>query len=96
MSDEKQQRYAGLLHAMQSGVKMMQELDGSECTPKHLRVGVNSAMSDHGALTALLIRKGLFTEDEYADVLIEYMQREVASYERMISERLGGRQVTLA
>jgi hypothetical protein len=50
---------------------------------KHLRVGVNSAMSDAGALTALLIKKGVFTEDEYRAAVLEWMKREAELNARM-------------
>lgn len=93
--DEKRRKYLDLCHAMQSGVafKMNYEPDG-ETIPKHLRVGINTAMSDHGALVALLIEKGLITEDDYCDKLIEFMEREVASYQQEIAE-LTGANITL-
>lgn len=89
--------YEAALHAMQSGVAMTRQRDiedgvpedRRETGPKHLRVGVNSAMSDHGALVRLLIAKGLFTEDEYVDEVIAGMQREQRSYEARLSERVG-------
>ena len=80
--------------AMQAGVTLSLSLGGNELTPKHLRVGVNAAMADHGALARLMIAKGVFTEQEYLDALAEGMRREVASYEADLSERLGKR-VTL-
>lgn len=52
-------------------------------------------MSDHGALVKLLIAKGIFTEDEYFNVLIEMMQQEVDSYQKRLS-RLYGANITLA
>ena len=38
--------YVNLAHAMQSGVAMEIGLNGGAASPKHLRVGINSAMSD--------------------------------------------------
>lgn len=87
--NEKKQRYQQLMRAMQSGVAASLELGSDEATPKHLRVGVNAAMSEQGALASLMIEKGLFTEEEYLDALIEYAEREVDRYERMLSERTG-------
>ena len=87
--EEKRERYRELAHAMQSGVAMMMNYNGTECQPKHLRVGVNAAMSDHGALVKLLIDKGVFTEDEYYDYLIEFMERERDSYVALIREAMG-------
>lgn len=89
--------YLAMAHAMQSGVAMWIEVgDGQEITRKHLRVGINSAMSDHGALVALLLEKGIITEEEYYIKLIEYMKRERDSYAKKISEKMGGQIVTLA
>ena len=50
------QRYDAAAHAMQSGVAFEIGAGVSrETEPKHLRVGVNSAMVDSAALAALLI-----------------------------------------
>ena len=88
MNIEKFENYQRLAHAMQSGVATDQNT-GSRCgEPKHLRVGINSAMSDAGGLVKLLIAKGLFTEDEYLDAITESMQNEVDRYEKLLSERL--------
>lgn len=93
--DEKRKKYDDLLHAMQSGVAMTLEINyvenpnRHEATPKHLRVGVNSAMVGNGALLSLLAEKGILTEDEYLDHLIKAMEREVESYRSKLSKRLG-------
>jgi len=79
--DEKRQRYLDLCHAMQSGVAMKMNYEGNETSPKHLRTGVNAAMSDGAALAKLLMDKGIITLDEYYDALIESMEREVKMYE---------------
>lgn len=42
--EELRQEYASLCHAMQSGVAFKINIDPGETMPKHLRVGVNSAM----------------------------------------------------
>ena len=88
------EEYRRLAHAMQSGVAAwMNYHDASETSretsPKHLRVGVNSALSDIRAVARLLIAKGVFTELEYAEAVRDGMKREVDSYERMLSERAG-------
>lgn len=93
--EEKQAKYQALCHAMQTGVACELEKNNSSGTPKHLRVGVNVAMSDHGALVKLLIAKGIFTEDEYFGALIEMMQREVDSYQERLS-KIYGANITLA
>ncbi len=55
------------------------------CSPKHLRVGVNSAMVETSALAEIMWEKGLCTREEYYKKLAEAYEREHASYE----ERLG-------
>lgn len=83
------ERYLAACHAMQTGVAAVMEKepfskDRGECSPKHLRVGVNSAMCDHAALVRLLIAKGIFTEEEYAVEVTAEMEREVERYRRRI------------
>lgn len=86
---EYQQRYLQAAHAMQSGVKYDLETDPSSGTAKHLRVGVNSAMVDHGALAELLVAKGLITREEYLKALAEKMEAEVRTYQDKLTERMG-------
>ena len=80
-----QQRYLNACHAMQTGVKWeMEQQAGSQhiaTSPKHLRVGVNSALVSHGALVKLLVEKGILTEDEYITSQADAMEAEVALYE---------------
>lgn len=92
------EKYTKLLHAMQTGVGFLMERTAShvsgECSPKHLRVGVNAALIDSGALASLLLKKGIFTEDEYFESLAEYAQGDVDSYTKKLEE-LTGLKVTL-
>ena len=76
--DEFQAREGALLHAIQSGVELLIQKGESLATPKHLRVGLNSAMSQHGALVKLMVQKGLLTEEEYFRTCIEMLELEVA------------------
>ncbi|NPU91419.1 MAG: hypothetical protein HPY82_05845 [Gammaproteobacteria bacterium] len=89
MNVEQQREYMQLCHAMQTGVAMKQGMGGNESTPKHLRVGINTAMADHNALARLLISKGVITSDEYAEALIAGMREEVRLYERELTEKIG-------
>jgi len=75
------ERYAAACHAMQTGVKYEMALGSPDTTPKHLRVGVNSAMVNDAAITKLLIEKGLFTMEEYAKAVADEMELEVQRYE---------------
>ena len=88
MTDDRE-RYRWAAHAMQSGVAMLQKKGDDSGSPKHLRVGVNAAMSDHGGLVRLLIEKGVFTEDEYARAVADGMEAEAESHRRLVAEKLG-------
>jgi sirohydrochlorin ferrochelatase len=83
--DDKE-RYMEAAHAMQSVVAAVMGMgDLEETTPKHLRVGVNSALCSHAALVRLLTAKGLFTEEEYVKEVADEMEREKERYEKRIS-----------
>jgi len=89
-------RYEALCHAMQSGVAYFAG-DGisKDMTPKHLRVGVNSALVDSSALARLLMRKGVIGEVEYYEALVEGMEDEVKRYHAQLPDHLIGK-VTFA
>lgn len=87
--EQAQDRYLAAMHAMQSGVATKQELDPSETEPKHLRVGVNSAMMQQGALVRLLIAKGVFTEAEWWSAIADGAEHEVKLYEEWLSDKFG-------
>lgn len=87
--EEKKLKYQKLCHAMQSGVAYKMTRSPKETEPKHLRTGINAAMSDHAALVSLLMEKGIITEDEYWDALIESMEREVEMYRAELEEIFG-------
>ena len=84
-------RYLRAMHAMQSGVAA--ELANGEAqagaTPKHLRVGINSAMINDCAIAKLLIAKGIFSKVEYHEAIANAAEKEQARYEAILSERLG-------
>jgi hypothetical protein len=70
------ERYTKATHAMQTAVAVMIGHDPTVGSPKDLRVGLNSALVDSGALAELLIKKGVFTSKEYAQAVTEMMERE--------------------
>lgn len=78
-----------LQHAMQSGVAERLHFDPSDTTPKHLRVGINAAMVEHGALAKLLIDKGVIGEREYLGAVRDMMKLEVERYQAELSHRFG-------
>lgn len=73
------EEYRNLCHAMQTGVGFSEPFAG-DMTPKHLRVGINSALCDSAALAGLLMKKGIFTELEYYTALRDMMKAEVQRY----------------
>lgn len=87
--------YARLLHAVQTGVAYAMERRPTEVAPKHLRTGLNGVMADVGSMGRLLIAKGVITHDEYFEAILDGLRREVASYERSLSDLYGGAKITL-
>lgn len=85
------ERYQSAIKRMQSGVAMDLSLrmDDRSTAEKHLRVGVNSALVQNGALVTLLIEKGLITEQEYFEHMAKKMEDEVRHYETLLTKRLG-------
>ena len=80
--------YHSLVHAMQSGVAWMEARDASDLRPKHLRVGINSAKVEIGALSRMLVKKGICTFEEILEEMITGMKDEVASYERTLGPKV--------
>lgn len=84
--------YLEACQAMQAGVAGEAAIHGGlspDQNPKHLRVGVNSALVNDGALAKLLIDKGLITEAEYLAAITAGMNAEVERYEQHLSEKTG-------
>ena len=79
MTEEQQRRYEAAVHSYQSAIALQITrlgLNGAGADPKHLRVGINSTMSDHGALAMLLVEKGIITDREYAEAIVKGAERE--------------------
>jgi hypothetical protein len=95
MNDRDRHRVAA--HAMQSGVAAEMQIEDRQTStePKHLRVGINAAMSDHAGLVRLLIAKGVITEGEYLKAIADEMESEKARYENSLSQHFG-KKITLA
>jgi hypothetical protein len=88
-TEEQNARILQLSHAVQSGVSWDHSTGSDDGNPKFLRVGVNMALVETGAIGRLLVEKGIVTRDEYANALIEGLEKEVAMYERRLEEKLG-------
>ena len=86
--------YEAAMHAVQAGVAIEIARGDGAADPKHLRVGINSALVNDAALVRLLVSKGLITFEEYAEEVRREACREVDRYEARISADLG-RPVTL-
>jgi hypothetical protein len=85
--EEDKKRYDAAAHAMQTGVAYEMSVygDGIAATsPKHLRVGVNSALADIEGLVTLLMSKGLFTREEYYTAIADAMEREKQRYQQRV------------
>lgn len=88
-------RYYKATHAMQTGVSVVMQYDKTECDPKHLRVGVNSAMVEHSALVELLVDKGVITLEEFMKYLANAMEKEAQHYQEEVSVLMGNANITL-
>ena len=89
MPTDDEKRYLAAAHGMQTGVAYELEKDPSSATPKHLRVGINSAMVEFGALVKLLVDKGIITEAEFMRELADAMERERDAFEKRLSAQYG-------
>jgi hypothetical protein len=86
-----QQRYLDAAHAMQSGVAYELAKGSDAASPKHLRVGINSAHVSNDAITQLLLAKGLIAPEELEIALADAMEREVRRYEALIEAVYGAK-----
>ena len=90
-----QMKYARLMHAMQTGIAVLMNYNPKETEPKHLRVGVNSALLDSSAVVKLLVSKGIITELEYFRELVALVQADLDSYQEQI-QKITGTKIVLA
>ncbi|MEZ4594546.1 MAG: hypothetical protein R3D55_25890 [Chloroflexota bacterium] len=81
--------YIKLAHAVQTGIAACIAAGWTGATPKHLRVGIDTSKSDHGALIKLLLEKGVITEGEYQAVLLEGLEREVDGFKSLFQQLTG-------
>lgn len=89
------ERYLAAAHKMQTGVAFEHGKGSKDQTPKHLRVGINTAMCDHAALIRLLISKGILSEEEYLKEIADEMEREAQRYEDRINKEYPNTKITL-
>ena len=89
MNDEQSKRYERAMHGMQAGVALDETHDPKNLEPKHLRVGINSALTECASLAMLLVKKGVITEEEYFEAIVDGVEREHAVYEAAYTARFG-------
>lgn len=73
--------YEQALHGVQSGVAYEHSKGSPDGSPKHLRVGINSAHVNNAAIARLLIDKNIITMDEYEEAVRVEMVHELERYE---------------
>lgn len=96
MTDEEfAARVGTLTHALQSGVVADHRLGSRDGEPKHLRVGVNVALVETGAIGRLLIEKGVCTREEYQTSVLVGLEAEIETYQARLS-KIYGTKVSLA
>lgn len=83
------EEYARLAHAIQSAVALSHTRGSPDGSPKHLRTGVNLAMCDIGSIGRLLVRKGVVTEAEYFEAVLDGLRRELDTYEQQYGVKFG-------
>lgn len=85
--EQAKRRYHAAAHAMQSGVAF--DPTSKSLEPKHLRVGVNSAMVETSAIAGLLMEKGIISEAEWYAALADGMEAEAKRYADELSKQHG-------
>lgn len=68
-------RYLAAGHRVQSATAYLMNHSKSH-EPKHLRTGINILFASQAGLAKLLIEKGVFTQDEYDQAVIEALEGE--------------------
>ena len=84
--DDAKAVYYQRMHAVQSAIAFSLSTGAVDASPKHLRVGVDSAMVQIGATGMILIEKGVCTELEYFQAMAEFASRELESREAEMPE----------
>lgn len=89
--------YEAKMHAVQTGVAftLTHNAEAAQCKPKHLRVGINGARMENAALVKTLFDAGLISEEKLQENMIFFLDQEIASYERELTQAFG-RPVKLA
>lgn len=84
--------YKQAMHAVQTAIAFEIAMEGEEkagANPKHLRVGINSAMITDFAIANLLIKKGIITQEEYEEAVTEAANKEVDMLQKRLKDKYG-------
>lgn len=94
-SSRHQQRMIAAQHKIQSALAFdlesrlrgkVNEIPEITRYAKHLRVGINSAMAEHAGLAKLLIDKGVITEEEYREAMVQALEEEADRTESIVRQ----------
>lgn len=89
-AQEFQRENVRLGHAIQSAVAFQMSLPNYHATQlKHVRTGLDTTKAEHGALARLLMKKGVITEEEYFDAMVEGYEMEL-QFQTDHARRLSG------
>jgi hypothetical protein len=78
--------YRSALHGCQSAIAHRISLNGEKdasASPKHLRMGVDSSMITDAAIVNLLIKKGIFTMEEFDNEVRLAANDELARWQQL-------------
>ena len=89
MTKEQQERYVSAAHGVQTAVAIEIDRGSNASHPKQLRTGLDLRAADHDWLVRLLIAKGVFTSEEYAEAMVEATERERDRYAKQLEASLG-------
>ncbi|MES2694185.1 MAG: hypothetical protein V4773_11985 [Verrucomicrobiota bacterium] len=81
--------YEAAVHGIQSAIAYDMKNGGRATEPKHMRVGVDTSKAEMAGLATILIEKGVFTVEEYVEVMRRAVNEEVAMREAEISAKVG-------
>lgn len=79
-------QYSEAAHAIQTAVAHDINCEGAKgaaADSKHLRTGLNMVMAEFSGLLFLLMRKGVITEDEMHEALLDALEQEKRRYEKL-------------
>lgn len=91
-------RYVNAAHRIQTAIGFLMNV-GPRFAPtetKHLRVGIDLGKADQAGLVTLLMKKGLFTAEEYRDAIADAAEQEADRYEKELQRAMGSTKVTTA